>query len=52
MQNGFDEAEIFTLTFNSELTTIVTGLLVAGFPWVQVSDEVSVQVTTSLFRGT
>ena len=52
MQKGFDEGDIDTLTGRLGLTAMVTGGAVAGLPAVQVSDEVSTQVTTSLFRGT
>ena len=51
MQKGFDEAAMETLTGKFGLTIIVTGLLIAGLPVVQVSEEVSVQVITSLFKG-
>ena len=50
MQNGFDEAEIEMLTGRFRLTVIITWLLIAGFPVVQVSEDVSVQVMTSLFK--
>ena len=51
MQKGFDEAEMETLTGRTGLTVIDTGLLIAGLPVVQVSEDVSVQVMTSLFKG-
>ena len=51
MQKGFDEAEMETLTDRFGLTVIVTGLLMAGFSVVQVSEDVSLQVMTSLFKG-
>jgi len=48
-QNGFDEADIETLTARLGFTVIVTVLLVAGFPVGQTALEVSTQVTISLF---
>ena len=51
MQNGFDEAEMETLTGRLGLTTIVKGMLDAGLPDVQVSEDASVQIMTSLFNG-
>jgi hypothetical protein len=50
-QNGFDEADIETLTARLGFTVIVTVLLVAGFPVGQTALEVSTQVTISLFTG-
>ena len=46
-----DEAAIETLTGNSGLTIIVTTLDVAGLPVAQDIEEVSTQVTASLFTG-
>jgi hypothetical protein len=50
-QNGFDEADIETLTARLGFTVIVTVLLVAGFPVGQTALEVSTQVTISPFTG-
>ena len=51
MQKGFDEAEMETLTGRLGLTTIVKGMLDAGLLDMQVSEDVSVQMMTSLFNG-
>jgi hypothetical protein len=51
IQKGFDEAEMEILTVRLGLTTIVKGMLDAGLPDVQVSEDVSVQMMTSLFKG-
>ena len=51
IQKGFADGEIETLTERLGFTVIVTWLLIAGFPIVQVSEEVSLQVITSLFKG-
>ena len=50
-QNGFDEAEIELLTDRFGLTVIVTELLVAGFPVMQVAFEVKTQVIISPLTG-
>jgi hypothetical protein len=50
-QNGFDEAEIELLTARFGLTVIVIGLLVAGFPVLQVAFEVKTQLTISPLSG-
>jgi hypothetical protein len=50
-QNGFDEAEIELLTDMFGLTVIVTGLLVAGFPVIQVAFELKTQLTISPLSG-
>ena len=50
-QTGFDEGDMETLTGTLLLTTIVTGLEVAGLPVAQEAFEVSLQVTTSPFTG-
>ena len=46
-QTGFAEAAMLTLTGKIGFTVIVTVLLVAGLPLVQVSLDVSTQVTRS-----
>ena len=51
MQKGLDAPEIETLTGRLGLTTIVKGMLDAGLLDVQVSEDVSVQMMTSLFNG-
>ena len=51
IQNGFDVGDMETLTERLGFTVIVIWLLIAGLPVVQVSEEVSVQVMTSLFKG-
>ena len=45
------ETAIVTLTGSSGFTVMVTVLEVAGFPVVQASEEVSIQVITSPFAG-
>ena len=50
-QNGFDEAEIELLTARFGLTDIVTELLVAGFPVMQVAFEIKTQLTISPLSG-
>ena len=51
-QTGLTEAEMFTLTGKSRLTSSVMALEVAGLFEVQtVSEDVSSQVTISLFNG-
>jgi hypothetical protein len=50
-QNGFDEADIETLTARLGFTVIVTVLLVAGFPVGQTALEVTTQVIISPFTG-
>ena len=52
MQNGFAEGEIVMLTGRSGLTDTGYWMLDAGLFDVQVSEEVNVQVTISLFNGT
>jgi hypothetical protein len=51
-QNGFAEATMEMPAGRVALTTIVTEALVAGFPIVHGSDEVTSQVTISPFVGT
>jgi hypothetical protein len=48
---GFADAAIMTLEGMDELTTIVIGLEVAGFPVTQFETEVSWQVTMSPSAG-
>ena len=50
-QNGLDKAEMEMPTGRSGLTVIITGLLVAGLPVMQASEEASVHVMASLFNG-
>jgi hypothetical protein len=51
MQNGLEDGEIVILTGSNGFTVIVTILPEAGLPEVQISEEVRIQVTTSLFKG-
>ena len=50
-QTGLDEAAIVTLTGNSGLTVMVTGLEVAGFPVGQLTLEVRIQMIASALIG-
>ena len=50
-QKGFDDAATVTPAGKFEYTTIVMGLDVAGFPVVQLSDEVRIQITISPPEG-
>jgi len=50
-QNGFEEAEMETLTGRLGFTVIVIVLLVAGFPEGQRAFEVKVQVIISPMMG-
>jgi hypothetical protein len=50
-QKGFDDAVIVTPAAMPEMAFIVMLLLDAGFPVVQVADEVRTQVTKSPFAG-
>ena len=50
-QNGFAEGVIETVTAGFGVTAIVTGGLRAGLLVTQLSEEVSMQVTTSPFNG-
>ena len=53
IQKGFDEAEMETLTGRFGLTVIVIEFDIAGLFDIQiVLEEVRVQVTKSLFKGT
>ena len=52
VQTGLAEAETDTLTGSFGVIIIVTVLLVAGLPEVQVSEEVRTQVTLSPLAGT
>jgi hypothetical protein len=51
IQKGFDDGEMDILTGSKGFTVIVTELLVAGLPEVQVAEEVSVQVIISPLFG-
>jgi hypothetical protein len=50
-QKGFDDAPIVTPAAIPEMAFIVMLLLVAGFPDVQVAEEVKTQVTKSPLAG-
>jgi len=50
-QNGFEEAEMETLTGRLGFTVIVIVLLVAGFPEGQRAFDVKVQVIISPMMG-
>ena len=51
VQKGFEDAAMDMLTGNFGLTVMITWLLVAGFPVVQVSEEVRIQVILSPLFG-
>ena len=50
-QKGFNEAEMDILTGRPELTIIIIGADVQGLLTAQVTFALTVQVTTSPFRG-
>ena len=50
-QNGFEDATIVIPAGRFAFTTMLTGFDKAGFPEMQVSDDNSEQVITSLLAG-
>ena len=51
IQKGFEDGDMDILTGSKGFTIIERGILVAGLPEVQVSEDVRTQVTISLFKG-